>query len=216
MGEKLGKYIVIEGSDGTGKSTQAELLVNNLRICGLSASQVEEPGATPIGVQLRKAIKNGELDRTPETNLLLFTADRNETWKNIIAPSLEAGHWIVAARNWFSTLVYQGYGEGLDPQTIEETTRQFVGDEYTNPDLAIVLTHKDTEALRKRIINRSSDQAEVDNFEKKPESFQERLAKGYKEIARSLGDVAIHIDGLTIDEVEEKIWSSVQAKFSLK
>ena len=89
MTEKLGRYIVIEGSDGTGKSTQAELLVNNLNIHGINASQIEEPGATPIGAELRKIIKNGQLDRSPSTNLLLFTADRLETWNNIIKPSLD-------------------------------------------------------------------------------------------------------------------------------
>ena len=216
MTEKLGRYIVIEGSDGTGKSTQAELLVNNLKIHGINASQIEEPGATPIGAELRQIIKNGQLDRSPNTNLLLFTADRLETWNNIIKPSLDAGGWIVSARNWFSTVVYQGYGEGLEHKTIEDTTRRFVGDHYTTPDLSIVLTHKDSQALKERIQDRAERGLDYDNFENKPASFQESLAIGYEEIARSLGDIAINIDGLSIETVEEKIWASVKKNFDIE
>ena len=84
--KKLGKYIVIEGSDGTGKTTQVELLANFLRQNGEAVQIVEEPGSdnpnntTPVANELRSAITNGSLERSPEINVLLFSAARRELW----------------------------------------------------------------------------------------------------------------------------------------
>ena len=114
-----GTYIVIEGNDGTGKSTQAGLLADHCRQQGREVIIVEEPGSndpdktTPIANYLRSLIKNGTLARDPEINLALFSAARRELWQQKIAPALNRGAIVISARNYISTLAYQGYGEGL-------------------------------------------------------------------------------------------------------
>lgn len=200
-----GKYIVIEGVDGTGKSTQAEMLVNSLKVGGINAYEVAEPGATAIGQHIRTLIKNGDIARDPVTNLLLFTADRLETWKHIIKPTLESGSWVVAARNWFSSYAYQGYGEGVDLSLIEGTTRQIVGKDYLTPDFSIVLNNNNLAELQNRIHSRADDDSAKDNFEQKDLHFKHRIGLGYSAIGALLANVAIMTDGKSIEEVHELI-----------
>ncbi len=142
---KKGKYIVIEGNDGTGKTTQVELLAEHFRKNGQAVQIVEEPGSdnptnsTPVANELRKAIKNGSLERSPEINVLLFSAARRELWQKKIAPALNKGKIVLSARNYFSTLAYQGQGEGIDSAEILRLTKLFTHERYMNPDILIVL-----------------------------------------------------------------------------
>ena len=111
-----GRYIVIEGNDGTGKSTQVRFLQTYFHKQGHSVVTVEEPGGgsvftTPVARYLRTIIKNGRLQRDPEINLALFSAVRRELWQHSIAPALEQDAVVLAARNYLSTLAYQGYSQ---------------------------------------------------------------------------------------------------------
>lgn len=200
-----GKYIVIEGVDGTGKSTQAEMLVNSLKVGGVNTYEVAEPGATAIGQHIRTLIKNGDIDRDPMTNLLLFTADRLETWNNIIKPTLATGSWVVAARNWYSSYAYQGYGEGVDINLIEDTTRQIVGNDYLIPDYSIILNNNNLAELQERINLRADADAIKDNFEQKDLHFKQRISLGYSAVGAVLADAVIKTDGKSIDEVHELV-----------
>lgn len=177
-----GKYIVIEGSDGTGKSTQVALLREKLQEQGIDSIEFHEPGGLPITDRIRSVILDGELDRQPVTNLLLFTAARHELWKNA-RQKMEEGVWVIAARSYFSTLVYQGYGEGIDRQLITETTQQFTDDLYMQPDLAVVLTLESQTERVKRISKRGK-LATPDTFESKDSAFQQTVQDGYRQLAK--------------------------------
>lgn len=177
-----GKYIVIEGSDGTGKSTQVQLLREKLKEDGIESIEFHEPEGSPIANELRRVIKNGQLPRDGETNLLLFTAARHEIWKNA-KKELEHGTWVIAARNYFSTLAYQGYGEGLDLQLITETTRRFTDETYMKPDLAVILS-LDDEAERERRIKSRGELEKPDTFESKNSDFQTAVKNAYLNIAK--------------------------------
>lgn len=177
-----GKYIVIEGHDGTGKSTQVGLIREKLAAQGIESIEFHEPQGSPIADEIRTVIKNGALERDGKTNLLLFTAARHEIWKHA-QEELAQGTWVVAARNYFSTLAYQGYGEGLALELITSTTAQFTDELYMKPDLAVILTLEDQEERIKRISQRGKLNT-PDTFESRNEQFQSAVEQGYLDIAK--------------------------------
>jgi dTMP kinase len=179
-----GKYIVIEGTDGTGKSTQVGLLRTALAERGIESIEFHEPEGAPIADAIRTVIKNGDLDRDGYTNLLLFTAARHEIWQQRARPALAEGKWVIAARNYYSTLAYQGYGEGLDRDLIVETTERFTEPLYMQPDHSLILTLNDEAERRKRISQRG-ELEKPDTFESRDDSFQQRISDGYLAIAQT-------------------------------
>jgi dTMP kinase len=212
--EKLGRYIVIEGNDGTGKSTQVEMLMQNLESKGHDVVMIEEPGSekadrsTPIANDLRQVIKNGNLHRDPEINLTLFSAARRELWEHMIAPALGRGAIVLSARNYFSTLAYQGRGEGLSEDLIIEKTRLYTSERYMSPDLLLVLTLEDETERAARISGRGTLET-PDTFESRGDDFQSRVNNGYLAIARERGIPTIScLDGArgkTREEIQEEI-----------
>ncbi len=203
-----GKYIVIEGHDGTGKSTQVARLKERLENQGRQVETVEEPAGVPIADELRTIIKNGELERDPTTNLLLFTAARREIYRQKIAPSLAGGAIVLAARNWISTIAYQGHGEGIDPSYIERVTDELTGAQYMTPDLTLVLDVSDQQVRESRIAGRG-ELEQPDTFESREDSFKAKVSDGYLKVAEEYGYPIIDASG-TLDEVEALIWKRVE------
>lgn len=190
MTQHQGNYIVIEGIDGTGKSTQVELLANYYRAQGHSVTVIEEPSSddsaqtTPIAHYLRIVIKNGNLHRDPEINLALLSTARRELWQQIIQPALERGETVLASRNYFSTLAYQGYGEGLSQEHIRQVTALFTSQRYLAPDYLIILMLNDEQERMHRIKQRGA-LATLDTFESQDSDFQQRVHDGYRILARN-------------------------------
>lgn len=181
-----GLYIVIEGSDGTGKTSQAKLLQKHLESKGLETLLVEEPGGTTMAEQIRGLLKDKNLPRHFRTNIALFSSARADLWHLVIKPALEAGKTVISSRNYYSTLVYQGYGEGGDLEEIKAITKTIVADErYMKPDLAIVLTLDDQKVRLSRMQERD-DTSKSDFFESKPQDFQERIDQGYVKLAQDM------------------------------
>ncbi len=215
-----GKYIVIEGSDGTGKSLQAITISKRLEQLGKSPlyvlndetdqmEPVQEPGGTPRANELRRIIKDKSIERTAWENVMWFTEARQSIWNEAIEPALKRGQWVVTARSWISTMAYQGYGEGVDLKKIRAYTQEHVGPTYMSPDLVCILAIKKEAERQKRLHNaqrsRGSDQ---DTFESMPESFQQSMQDGYVQFAN---DNAIEITDATgtPDEVTQLIWQKI-------
>lgn len=198
-----GKYIVIEGPDGTGKTTQAQLLAKNLVMSKTTAIYVHEPGETSMGIELEALIKNRDIKRSSLTDLLLFTANRIELFEQVIEMKLREGVTIVADRNWLSSIVYQGMASGLGEDTIETITRQMLPERYTKPDATILLT---LASKRRQELLGSRGTSQGDYFETKPDSFQQQLIKGYESLAdnQQLVNEVVSAEG-TIDEVQERV-----------
>lgn len=196
-----GKYIVIEGNDGTGKSTQVELLNGYLKQKGIASVMLHEPGGTPIADAIRTVLKNGELERDAETNLLLFTAARRENWRWARA-KLEFGTWVLSARNYLSTEVYQGHAEGLDRALIRRQTREFTDELYMSPDLTVVLAVSDD--VRKQRITTRGALTVKDTFESRGEDFQAAINAGYAQVAAEYGYPTIDANR-SIDEIQADI-----------
>lgn len=179
---KRGRYIVIEGNDGTGKTTQVELLVDYLHSKNVAAEATKEPGNTPISERIRDVLVDKTLDRQPLTNVLLYTASRVESWR-LVEAKLKQGVWIVSSRNYYSTLIYQGYGEGVDLDLIQDLTTKIMGKNYTHPDDSIILATDHDQRLD-RLKRRTGNQ--LDYFESKDQSFHDHLDRGYTELAAKL------------------------------
>ena len=201
---ETGKLIVIEGNDGSGKGTQAELLSNRiLTELGVQVVSYREPGGSPIGEELRKIFKDQSLSRSPETNVDLIFANRRENWYQGIFPALKVGKWVVNDRSDMSTYAYQGHGEGFDLEEIRSRMDN-MPEGYRNPALEIVLDVA-VDVCRAR---NADDPSKIDYFEEKGDSFFERVGLGYKEIAEIKGAHLINGER-SIKEIHAEIWGLV-------
>ncbi len=173
-----GFYIVGEGNDGTGKSTQIELLAKWLeKEYGVETHVMQEPGGSPISNQIRTIIKDGSLNRDPITSLLLLTAARHETWFQEALPVLARGGIVLSARNYLSTEVYQGIAEGLGVQYVRDVTAAFMNQRYMTPDLLVVFELE--ESIRNKRISTRGTQRTLDTFESRGNDFQQKVDDGY-------------------------------------
>jgi dTMP kinase len=176
-------YIVIEGQDATGKSTQVELLAEHLRKTGKPVITMHEPdGDLESAHELRRIIKDKKYNLEPFTHVLLFTAARQELWRKLAEPVLREGGYVISARNWWSTLAYQGYGQGVSRSRIIRVTKETMPDQYVNPDKAVIFTLDEQERLARQ--SGRDDNSKKDTFESKPKSFQEKVDAAYINIAK--------------------------------
>ena len=190
-----GKLIVIEGIDGTGKSTQATLLANHLRSQGYEVIQSFEPTNGPWGSKLRASATTGRL--SIEEELALFLKDRRQHVEELIIPTIERGGIVVLDRYYFSTMAYQG-ARGIDPQEIRLTNEAFA----PQPDTLLVLDLPVDVALERIGVR----DGEANEFEQR-ESLQ-----FCRDLFLSLKDesfVQVIDASVSIDEVGEKIRSAV-------
>ena len=213
MMASLGKYIVIEGNDGTGKSTQVAKLADYFRERGWTVCVVEEPGSddpeksTPIADELRKVIKNGDLNRSAAVNLALFSAARRELWREKIRLALERGEIVLSARNYISTLVYQGRGEGYDESEILRLTKLFTDERYLRPDIMIILSL--SHDRREERIAMRGELKNPDTFESRGQDFQEKVDDGYLEIAKDYDIPVVLADG-NVEEVHDMLIDEIE------
>jgi dTMP kinase len=156
--------------------------------------------------ELRRLIKNGDLERAPEINLGLFSAARGEIWREKIKPALDRGAIVLSARNYYSSLAYQGRGEGMDEAEIIRMTRLFTDEHYMQPDVAVILTLSD--AARAERIAMRGELKNPDTFESRGDDFQTRVNQAYIDIAKQYNIPTIDASG-TVEEVQATIWEHV-------
>jgi len=215
----LGKYIVLEGGDGTGKSTQIKEMQSRLNGLGIKSIAIHEPdgfsGDESLGIpavmadtELTKIIKNDMINRDSWSNVLLFTAARRMNWLQAMKPALDSGVWVLAARSWISTIAYQGYGEGVEPELIRHRTIEDVCQRYTEPDLALILT-MDDEVSRQHRIDERGQLANADTFESKPAQFQHAVLDGYLAVAEQYNLQTIDASQ-PLASVTEQIWEAIK------
>ena len=200
-------YIVIEGQDGTGKSTQARLLKDYFEKQGKEVVVMDEPdGDLPQAHEIHDiiVIKGKVWKLEPITNLALFTAARSELWRKIAEPTLKRGGIVISARNWWSTLAYQGYGEGVSRSKIIRVTKEMMPDHYCNPDRGFILKVSD----KVRLERQGNRGKATETFEAKPDEFQQKVNAGYLQIAKTLNIPIIDASG-TIEEVFDLIVSKL-------
>ncbi len=181
-----GRFLVLEGIDGCGKTTQIAALAQWLPASGLLPSGAEllvtrEPGGTALGQALRQLLLHppGEAAPEPTAELLLYAADRAQHVRQQIAPALEAGHWVLSDRFSGSTAAYQGYGRGLSLALIDQLERIATAD--LQPDLTLWLDLPLAES-RRRLGARAADR-----IESAGDAFLERVCAGFAALAAQRG-----------------------------
>ena len=189
-----GRFIVLDGPDGCGKSTQMSRMKAFCLRFGIEMEHVREPGGTTIGEQIREILLDSANDRmVVRTEMLLYMASRSQLIAERIRPALDANRFVLADRFISSTLAYQGTGGGLSPEEIMS-----VGDvttAATRPDLVVILD-VDTEIASTRI------SGELDRMERKGRAFHERVRAGYLDQIERDPEHHLRIDaGQSPDEV---------------
>ena len=204
-------FITFEGSEGSGKSTQADRLGARLQRRGVPHLLTREPGGTPIGESIRDLLQFAphNSNMTPETELLLFEASRSQLVREVIKPALGRGMCVIADRFCDSTTVYQGAARRLDAETIEHLNVFAIGD--CVPDITFVLDI-DAATADSRM---QREPRKVDRMEQQPPEFYDRVREGYRELAASEPKRIVMIDGSgDVDEIEKQIWESLCSRFS--
>jgi dTMP kinase len=206
-----GRFITLEGGEGTGKSTQARRLAAALEAKGFKALVTREPGGAPGAEEIRKLMVEGEPGRwNAITETLLAYAARADHVARTIGPALKEGRWVISDRFSDSTYAYQGAGRGLDRETIRRIDSAVLDD--FAPDLTLVLDLDVAIGL-----SRANARAGAENrFEKFGTEFHEKLRQAFLDIARRFPERCRVIDASgTEDEVAEAIFTAVQRRFDL-
>ena len=194
-----GRFIVLEGGDATGKTTQAGVLATRLRDQGREVVQTFEPGGTALGGSLRRLLLDGEATVEPEAEALLMAADRAQHVLEVVRPSLSRGDWVVSDRFMPSSLAYQGVGRGLGVPTIEIVNGIATGG--LEPDLVVVLDLAPEVATERFGASR-------DRLEEEDDAFRLAVHEAYRDLAGSRGWVLLDADG-PVDDVAARVWAAV-------
>jgi dTMP kinase len=209
-----GKFITLEGPEGSGKSTQAKTLIQRLAERGIEAVYTREPGGTVLGEAIRNILQHNQAGESPceRAELLLFEASRNQLVEKVIRPNLEKGIWVICDRFMDSTTAYQGYGRGLPVEEIQSINRFTVNG--LSPDLTLLLD-LDVAAGFKRIAQRYLARGEsADRFEQEERSFHERVRAGYLKLAGQAPERFRIINAAQqSDAVAFDIWNAVGTLF---
>jgi len=194
-------FISFEGQDGSGKTTQAELLVDWLRSRGSEVVSTREPGGTELGEAIREVVLHG-VEMTPWAEAALFASSRAEHAARVIRPALERGAWVVCDRYVDSSVVYQGIARGLGAERVLELNSMVTGGLMPARTFVLALG---VEAAR----SRQGD--ELDRIEREDETFRRAVADGYRALAELFPDRVAVLDAtLAPDVIAEQVREQVR------
>src|SRR5881392_318664 len=203
-------FITFEGSEGCGKTTQAQRLAARLQKLQIPFLVTREPGGTPIGETIRELLQFAPHNSSmiPETELLLFEASRSQLVRETIKPALERGFCVITDRFFDSTTVYQGAARKLNAEMIARLNVFAVGD--CIPDVTFILdVDAATASSRMQRTVRKPDRMEQESIE-----FYDQVRKAYRELAARESHRAVLIDGTQpVNKVEDEIWETVSSRF---
>lgn len=194
----MGAFIVFEGVEGSGKSTQSKALIARLDEAKRACRLIREPGGTPIGERIRDLLQ-GEDYVSPLAELFLFNAARATLVDQVLRPALEANDIVVCDRYVYSTVAYQGYGRGLELDQVHDLNR--IATSGLVPDLVVLLDLAPDQGFQ-RLSHRP-----LDRIEQEAGGFHQRVRRGYLELSRSDPDRWLVLDAVRpVDELSDAIW----------
>ena len=204
----MGLFVVFEGVEGSGKSTQSGALAHRLQQAGVTVAAVHEPGSTVIGEEISRLLKTGD-DIDPLSELFLFSAARSLLIASVIAPALERGDAVVCDRYIHSTAAYQGYGRGLDIAAIHKISN--IATRGIVPDLTVLLDLPPEEGLGRKTADT------FDRFEREAQEFHRRVRAGYLELAEGDPNHWLVLDARDSEEslsgnVWRHVWPLVESR----
>lgn len=209
--KRRGRFISFEGGEGSGKSTQINLLCDFLEGSDVTVVRTREPGGTPAAESVRALLVEGDTDRwDPEAEGLLHYAARRDHVERLIRPAIEAGSWVVSDRFADSTMAYQGYAHGLGRDWVERLHELVLGS--FRPDLTVILDIP-VEAGLARAGRRGGTE---DRYERLGPAFHGAVRDGFRDIARREPDRCVLIDaGRPLDEVAAAVRGAVAERFGI-
>jgi dTMP kinase len=194
-----GLFIVLEGVEGAGKSTQARLLSAWFDQQGIAHTLAREPGGTPVGEAIRRVVLDrGTLTMPAETELFLLLGARAAFVRDVVRPALSDGQVVLADRFDLSTLAYQGYGRGLDLDQVQQANRMATGG--LTPDLYLVLDLPVGEGLKRKGRTEAPDR-----IEREGTSFLTRVRDGYLNLAEKLPEARLVQAQGSPSEIQERL-----------
>lgn len=201
-------YIVIEGQDGTGKDTQANLLREYFEKQGKAVVSYAESGTASEDDFISTIAKlnygsNQDIDH--RTRVLLYLINRYEQWRKLAEPTLKSGGIVITTRNWFSTLIYEGYGAGVSRSTIIKLHKTIMPDAYFHPDKIFLLTIDEREQIKRLATQTDKNwDRKKEVWKSKGNDFQRKINKAYLKIAEDYEVEKIDASG-TIEEIFDTI-----------
>jgi dTMP kinase len=200
------RFIVLDGMDGAGKSSQLGMLVDWLRATGREVVTCRDPGSTPVGDAIRSILLDRhDLLLDPTSEMFLYMAARAQLVAEVVRPALARGAWVVSDRFLLSNVVYQGHAGGLDPKALWKVGEVATGG--LEPDLMLVFDVDLKTAARR--MNRP-----LDKLESRGDAYRERLRAGYLHEATAEPDRIRVIDGRgTPDEVGKLVRATLIERF---
>lgn len=200
-----GKFIVLDGPDGCGKSTQAELLIQWLQEQGVSTSRFRDPGDTAIGEKIRDILLSPDHSAmSTRTELLLYMAARSQLWNERIAPTLQNDQCVILDRWLSSTCAYQGYAGGFGMDKVIKIATDCL--ERVWPDLTIILD-VDLKTASKRM-NR-----ELDRMEAKGDGYHQKVREGFLQLADEHDSFEVVDATYNIDAIHKNVISAIDKSF---
>lgn len=194
---RRGLYIALEGVEGVGKSTVAEALTPLIEDAGHRVITVREPGGTKTGERIRYVLLETSDDVAPWTEALLFSAARAQLARDVVAPALAAGTWVVSDRSVYSSLAYQGGGRGLGVQEVRAINAPGLGDTW--PDLVALLQLDVGEGIAR--------QSSPDRIGAAGRDFLESVAATFETLAESEpGRFTIVDASMPVADVAAAVW----------
>jgi dTMP kinase len=205
MGDLRGRFIVLDGPEGCGKSTQAELLRARLEREGRRVLLVRDPGTTRIGEQIRSILLNPDhAEMGMRCEMLLYMAARSQMMAEVILPALERGEVVVCDRFVSSTLAYQLGGDGLTAEEIQTVGEIAIRGRW--PDLTIILSMPAEKSLKR--VNRAKDR-----IEQRPQAYHEQVMRNYlSQAEREPERYAVVAADREIEAVAEEVWGVAAAR----
>ncbi|WP_136706614.1 dTMP kinase [Agromyces sp. H66] len=195
-----GLFITLEGGDGSGKTTQAELLEGWLEGHGRTVVRTREPGGTEVGIEVREIVLHHRGDIAPRAEALLYAADRAHHVATVVRPALERGDIVIQDRYIDSSVAYQGAGRVLDPEEVRYVSEWAT--EGLRPDLTILLD-LDAAAARARL---DRARTRYDRLEAEASEFHDRVRTAYLELAAAEPGRFLVVDGsLPADDIAATI-----------
>lgn len=198
-----GLFIVMEGPDGSGKTTQINLLKEYLEEAGYECLITREPGGTVIGEEIRQLILNPEhKEMSPVTEMLLYAASRAQLVHEVIGPALEEGKIVISDRFVDSSIIYQGIARKLGISTVSAVNAPGIG--IYRPDGIFFIDLSEAEGLR-----RKKEQKNLDRMEQEGIDFHHMVSEGYRKVLSGRPEVMKIDGGRSIDTIQKKIRNHV-------
>ncbi len=198
-----GLFVVVEGPEGSGKSTLVRGLAGRMEAAGRPPVAVREPGGTSLAESVRKALLEADHAVAPVAELFLFLAARADLTTHVLRPALEAGRVVLADRFTLSTEVYQVVGRGLDPALVAAGNAAATGG--LRPDLTLVLDVPPGLGLERQ---QAAGKA-LDRLDRESAAFHDRICRAYVAAA---GPGMVHLDGTwDTGRLLDAAWTAVQA-----